>query len=45
MFGIRPLSLELPGYQSLVCWDPRSDANAGVRWLKQQVDRIAGAGP
>jgi DNA-binding transcriptional LysR family regulator len=42
---VRPLPLELPGYQSLVCWDSRSEADAGVQWLKQQVVRIAGAGP
>ena len=26
---IRPLSLELPGYRSLVSWDARSDADGG----------------
>lgn len=34
---IQPLPFELPGYQSLLCWDPRSDADGGVQWLKQQI--------
>jgi DNA-binding transcriptional LysR family regulator len=37
---IQPLPFELPGYQSLLCWDPRSDGDGGVQWLKRQVAAI-----
>jgi DNA-binding transcriptional LysR family regulator len=41
---IQPLPFELPGYQSLLCWDPRSDGDAGVQWLKARIEEIiAGA--
>lgn len=40
---IQPLPFELPGYQSLLCWDPRSDGDGGVQWLKRQVVEIAAA--
>jgi DNA-binding transcriptional LysR family regulator len=38
---IQPLPFELPGYQSLVCWDPRSEADGGIAWLRQEIVRIA----
>lgn len=38
---IQPLPFELPGYQSLLCWDNRSDTDGGVQWLKQQIVHIA----
>jgi DNA-binding transcriptional LysR family regulator len=38
---IQPLPFDLPGYQSLLCWDPRSDSDGGVQWLKQQIAGIA----
>src|SRR5262249_15700372 len=40
---IQPLPFELPGYQSLVCWAQRAQADAGIAWLKEQVVRIAAA--
>ncbi|TWO69421.1 LysR family transcriptional regulator [Caenimonas sedimenti] len=36
---IQPLPFELPGYSSLLCWDARSDADAGVQWLKGEILR------
>ena len=39
---IQPLPFELPGYHSLLCWDARTDSDAGVAWLKEQVVRIVG---
>jgi DNA-binding transcriptional LysR family regulator len=39
---IQPLPFELPGYSSLLCWDARSDADAGTQWLKGEVLRILG---
>ena len=44
LLHIQPLPFELPAYQSLLCWDPRSDADGGVQWLKRQIARIAAAG-
>lgn len=41
---IQPLPFELPPYQSLVGWDSRAEADGGIRWLREQVVRIAGAG-
>lgn len=41
LLHIQPLPFPFPGYQSLMCWDPRSDADGGVQWLKQQIARIA----
>jgi len=38
---IQPLPFELPGYQSLVCWAPRAQGDAGIAWLREQVLRIA----
>ena len=38
---IQPLPFELPGYQSLLCWDARSDGDLAVQWLKAQVVAIA----
>jgi DNA-binding transcriptional LysR family regulator len=40
---IQPLPFELPTYSSLLCWDPRSDGDAGVQWLKGEILRIAAA--
>lgn len=37
---IRPLPFELPPYQSLLCWDPRAEGDAGIQWLKQQIQEI-----
>jgi DNA-binding transcriptional LysR family regulator len=34
---IGPLPFELPRYQVLLCWDLRSDSDAGARWLRQQI--------
>ncbi|MGE0498195.1 MAG: LysR family transcriptional regulator [Ramlibacter sp.] len=39
---IRPLPFELPRYQSLLCWDARAEADAGIQWLKAQIRAIAG---
>jgi len=38
---VQPLPFELPGYQALVGWAPRAQADAGIQWLKAQVLRIA----
>ncbi len=40
---VRPLPFELPPYQSLLCWDTRSDSDPGVQWLKAEITRIMGA--
>jgi len=40
---IQSVPFELPGYQSLVCWAPRAQGDAGVAWLREQVLRIAAA--
>jgi DNA-binding transcriptional LysR family regulator len=40
---IQPLPFELPGYQSLLCWDARSDGDAGVQWLKSRIEAIVPA--
>ena len=40
---IQPLPFELPAYSSLLCWDSRSDGDAGVQWLKGEILRIAAA--
>ena len=40
---IRPLPFELPPYQSLMCWDARSDGDAGIQWLKGEIVRIMNA--
>jgi DNA-binding transcriptional LysR family regulator len=37
---IQPLPFDFPGYRSLLCWDARSDSDAGTQWLKQQMVRI-----
>lgn len=41
---IEPLPFELPGYQSLLCWDARSDGDGGIQWMKQQIATIVGEG-
>lgn len=38
---VQPLPFDLPGYQSLVCWDARSSSDRGIQWLKDQVAAIA----
>lgn len=40
---IQPLPFELPGYQSLLCWDARTAGDGGIQWLKEQVRRIYAA--
>jgi DNA-binding transcriptional LysR family regulator len=37
---IQALPFELPGYQSLLCWDARSATDGGVQWLKAQIAGI-----
>lgn len=34
---IQPLPFTLPGYQSLLCWDARTHADAGIQWLKKEI--------
>ncbi len=41
---IQPLPFELPAYQSLLCWDSRTDGDAGVQWLRQQIVAAVAAG-
>jgi len=41
---IRELPFELPGYQSLLCWDARASADRGIQWLRAELARIAAAG-
>jgi DNA-binding transcriptional LysR family regulator len=41
---IQPLPFELPGYSSLLGWDPRSDADPGVQWLKGEIRGVFGPG-
>jgi DNA-binding transcriptional LysR family regulator len=40
MLHIQPLPFELPPYQSLLCWDARSDGDAAVQWLKDRIVSI-----
>ena len=40
LLHIRSLPFELPGYQSLLCWDSRSDGDAAVQWLKARIQEI-----
>lgn len=40
---IQPLPFELPAYQSLLCWDKRTDSDPGIQWLKRQIVEIAAA--
>lgn len=42
---IQPLPFPLPGYQSLLCWDPRSDTDGGIQWLKGQIAAIVAQAP
>ncbi|HYF41203.1 MAG TPA: LysR family transcriptional regulator [Ramlibacter sp.] len=37
---IQPLPFELPGYQALLCWAERSNADPGIQWLRQQMAAI-----
>ena len=41
---VQPLPFELPAYQSLLCWDSRTDGDAGVQWLRQQIVAAVAAG-
>ena len=43
VLDIQPLPFELPGYQSLLCWNARSDGDAGVQWLKARIEAIVAA--
>jgi len=43
--AIHPLPFELPGYQLLLCWNRRSNTDAGVQWLKNELLRIATRAP
>lgn len=38
----QPLPFALPLYQQIVCWDKRSDAEQGNRWLRGQILDIYG---
>ena len=38
-------TFELPGYRSVVCWNRRSNSDAGVLWLKDALLRIALTAP
>lgn len=42
---IQPLPFALPGYQSLLCWDPRSDTDGGIQWLKGQIAAVVAQAP
>ena len=42
---IQPLPFELPAYQSLLCWDSRSDSDAGVQWLKARIVELMAPRP
>ena len=42
LLHVQAVPFELPGYRSLLCWDPRSDSDAGVQWLKNAILRIMG---
>jgi DNA-binding transcriptional LysR family regulator len=35
--------LPLHGFEVVMAWHPRSEGDAGVRWLKDQVRKSAGA--
>lgn len=41
---IQEVPFELPGYQSLVCWDARAAGDRGIQWLREQVAAIAARG-
>ncbi|MDT4833222.1 PCP degradation transcriptional activation protein [compost metagenome] len=43
--AVHPLPFELPGYRSVVCWNRRSNSDAGVLWLKDALLRIALTAP
>lgn len=39
---VHPLPVEVPGYTLYVCWHRRSGADAGLRWLRDELVRIGG---
>lgn len=39
---VQPLPFELPGYHALLCWSARAENDPGMRWLKDQILRVAG---
>lgn len=41
---LQPLPFEVPSYQSLLCWDARSESDTGVVWLREEILRIYGLG-
>ena len=43
--SVHPVPLALPNYQLFVCWDRRSNADAGVLRLKDALVRIGTAVP
>lgn len=40
VLAVHPLPFELQGYRSVVCWNRRSNSDAGVLWLKDALLRI-----
>jgi DNA-binding transcriptional LysR family regulator len=40
---IQPLPFELPGYDSLLCWAERFEADAGIRWLRERIAQVMAA--
>jgi DNA-binding transcriptional LysR family regulator len=40
---IQALPFDLPGYKHIMCWDPRTDADAGNAWMRDQILDIYGA--
>ncbi|MBL0420593.1 LysR family transcriptional regulator [Ramlibacter sp. AW1] len=39
--AIHPVPMELPPYHGLVCWSASAASDPGVRWLRDEVVRIA----
>jgi DNA-binding transcriptional LysR family regulator len=44
LLAVHPLPFELQGYRSVVCWNRRSNSDAGVLWLKDALLRIGRIG-
>lgn len=40
---IQPLPFASPTYESLVCWDARAASDAGIQWLKVEVQKAYAA--
>lgn len=38
--ALQELPFEMPGYESFLCWHKRSNQDAGVQWLKEQLLRV-----